>query len=85
MRSHSRLPTFPVFYTLARHCSVLKHQSKFSFTTIMPGSSQLPVSLRDTLVARKSSKSGQLLATNLDLSVLPTPQWPPHQPRRVQG
>jgi len=33
----------------------------------MPGSSRLPVSLRDTFNARKSSAKGQLLALNIDV------------------
>jgi sphinganine-1-phosphate aldolase len=37
----------------------------------MPGSSRLPVSLRDTFnAARKSSANGQLLALNIDMYVL---------------
>lgn len=33
----------------------------------MPGSSRLPVSLRDTFHAQKSSAKGQLVAVNLDV------------------
>jgi sphinganine-1-phosphate aldolase len=33
----------------------------------MPGSSRLPVSLRDTFNARKSSAKGQLIALNIDV------------------
>ena len=34
---------------------------------MMPGSSRLPVSLRDTFNARKSSANGQLVALNIDV------------------
>jgi len=33
----------------------------------MPGSSRLPVSLRDTFIARKNSANGQLVAFNIDV------------------
>lgn len=33
----------------------------------MPGSSRLPVSLRDTFIARKNSANGQLIALNIDV------------------
>ena len=36
----------------------------------MPGSSRLPVSLRDTFNARKNSANGQLVAFNIDVYAL---------------
>jgi len=35
----------------------------------MPGSSRLPVSLRDTFNARKATAQGQLVALNFDMYV----------------
>jgi hypothetical protein len=35
----------------------------------MPGTSRMPVSLRNTFAAKKGSSSGQLLSLNIDLYV----------------
>jgi hypothetical protein len=47
----------------------LFHPSPIHAVTKMPGSSRLPVSLRDAFGAHKASARGQLIALNLDLYV----------------